>query len=93
VSLIVFVAVGISQGTVHLTGAIPADWIMPAVAWAGIIAFVGTGVTTILSGMGMSVTSRLGSAAAVDGVKEIKVDPKIAATATAAVADNARITT
>lgn len=93
VALIVFVAVGISQGAVNLAHAIPGEWIPVAVAWCGIIAFVGTGITTVMSGMGMTVTSRIGSAAAVDGVKEIKVDPKLAPTATAAAADNAKVTT
>lgn len=92
ITLVVFLAVGISQGTVNLAHAIPADWIQSTEAWAGIIAFIGTGVTTVLSGMGMTVSSRLSSAASVDGFKGMVVEQKIADTAKAAAGDNATVT-
>ena len=63
--------IGISQGAIHLTDAIPDGWIKPSVAWAGIIAFVGSGLLTGLNGLATSTQSRLASAAAVPEVTSI----------------------
>lgn len=71
IGIIVTVAIGVSGGALNLTHAIPADWIAPAVAWCSIIAFVGSAITTTLSGMGMTTQSRLASAAAIPEVKSI----------------------
>lgn len=84
IQLLVFVAVGISQGTVHLTHMIPDAWIPIVVAWNGFIAFIGTGFTTLLSGFGMSSQSRIAAAASLPEVKQIVAD---APTATAAPSD------
>lgn len=62
ISLIVTMAIGITQGTVSLTDAIPADLIKPVVAWCGIIAFIGSSVNTIISALGTTNTSRLAAA-------------------------------
>ena len=71
IGLCVTLAIGISQGAVQLAHAIPADWIPVAVAWAGIIAFVGSAATTAISGLGMTNQSRIASAAAVPEVQAI----------------------
>lgn len=63
IGLIVTTAIGVSSGAVVLTNAIPADWIKPAVAWCGIIAFIGSAAQTTISGLGMSSQSRNAAAA------------------------------
>ncbi len=78
IALLVTAAIGVSQGTLVLTGAIPADWIKPVTAWCGIIAFVGSAVQTTLSGFATTTQSRLASAAAVPEVKAIVTTPEIA---------------
>lgn len=67
----VTLAIGISSGTVHLTGAIPHDWILPATSWCSILAFVGSSVLTGLNGLAATTQSRLASAAAIPEVKTI----------------------
>lgn len=62
IGLLVTFAIGVTQGTVSLTNAIPADFIKPVVAWCGIIAFFGSAITTAISGLGMSNSSRLAAA-------------------------------
>lgn len=78
IQLVVFVCVGISQGTVHLTHMIPDGWIPAALAYAGFIAFLGTGFTTILSGYGMTTQNRIDAAASLPDVKQIIATKPIA---------------
>jgi hypothetical protein len=90
IGLIVTFAIGVTQGAVQLTNAIPAEWIKPAVAWCGIVAFLGSSITTAISGFGMSnsnrlasvesvpATQRLAHAAAIPGVEEIVTTKAIA---------------
>lgn len=59
----------------------------------GLLLGVGNAINSVLVAFGMTPSARLASAAAVEGVKEIKVDPKIANTAAAAVGTDAKITT
>jgi hypothetical protein len=80
ISFAVFVAVGVTNGTVHLTNAIPELWIPIAISWCGIIAFVGGGFVALLNGMAMTTQSRLASAAAVPEVKSIVTTQAIAET-------------
>ena len=84
IQLIVFIAVGISQGTVHLTNMIPEAWIPIVNAYCGFIAFLGTGFTTLLSGFGMTSQNRIDAAASLPEVKAILAEP---ATAQAAPSD------
>jgi hypothetical protein len=65
IGLAVTTAIGISQGAVQLTHAIPGDWIPATEAWCGIIAFVGSAATTTISGLGMTSQSRIAAAATV----------------------------
>ena len=65
IGLVVTVAIGVSAGTLNLTNAIPHDYIPAVTAWCGIIAFVGSSLTTTISGLGMTVQSRNAGAAAV----------------------------
>ena len=78
IQLVVFVCVGITQGTIHLTHMIPSGWIDTAVAYAGFIAFVGTGYTTLLSGFGMTTQSRIDAAASLPEVKQIVAEKTVA---------------
>jgi hypothetical protein len=71
IGLTVTLAIGISQGAVQLTHAIPPDWIPATVAWSGIIAFVGSAATTTISGLGMSTQARISAAASLPEVKAI----------------------
>lgn len=80
ISVIVSIAIGISSGTLVLTNAIPVDLIKPVTAWCGVIAFVGSVVTTTLNGMATTMQSRLASAAAVPEVKSIVTTQAIAET-------------
>ena len=79
ISIIVTVAIGISQGTLVLTNAVPAAWIPIVAAWCGIIAFIGSAVNTTISGMGMSTQSRIDAAASLPTVKAILTEPPVAA--------------
>lgn len=90
IQVIVFIAIGVSQGAVHLTNLIPEAWTPYAVAWCGFIAFIGTGLTTGLSGLGLTTTSQIQAAsslsadqkvalaAATPEVKQIITTPEIA---------------
>ncbi len=71
VGVVVTFAIGVSQGAVVLTNAIPEPWINPVVAWCGIFAFLGSAVTTALTGLGMTTANRVASAAASPEVKSI----------------------
>ena len=73
IGIFVTFAIGVTQGTISLTNAIPDVWIKPTVAWCGILAFVGSFVNTAISGIGMSTQSRLAAAAAIPEVKTIEV--------------------
>ena len=80
-------AIGVSQGALVLTHAIPTDWIPIVTAWCGIIAFVGSSVLTALNGMATTAQSRIASAAAVPEVTAIHTS-----TAQASVADLPKVT-
>ena len=80
ISLCITLAIGITQGAVSLTGAIPDVWIKPTVAWAGIIAFVGSAANTAISGLGMTSQSRISAAASLPQVTKIVATPEVAAT-------------
>ena len=71
ISIVITVAIGISSGTLVLTNAVPANLIQPLTAWCGIIAFVGSTITTILNGGATTTGSRLASASAIPEVKSI----------------------
>ena len=76
IGLFVTTAIGISQGAVSLTNAIPDFAIKPVVAWCGLIAFVGSAATTAISGLGMTSSSRIAGAAAVPEVQTIVTTSK-----------------
>jgi hypothetical protein len=78
IGLVVTLAIGISQGAVSLTHAIPAEFIPGVTAWFGIIAFVGSAAQTGLSAVGMSNSNRIASAASVPEVKAIVTTPAAA---------------
>lgn len=78
ISIIVTFAIGVSQGTVVLTNAVPDIWIKPAIAWCGIIAFLGSSLQTAISGVAMTTSNRLASAAAVPAVQKIITTPEVA---------------
>ena len=69
--------VGVNTGA----NAIPADWIKPMTAWCGIIAFIGSSVTTTISGLGMSSQSRIAAAASLPEVKAIVAQQDVATAA------------
>jgi hypothetical protein len=93
IGVLVTVAIGISQGALSLTHAIPENAIPAVTAWAGIIAFLGSAVLTTLNGAGATVSSRVASAAAVAGVKRIDVTPEVAAMITPETRKDAQIVT
>ncbi len=78
VGVVVTFAIGVSQGAVVLTNAIPDPWIKPVVAWCGIFAFLGSAATTALTGLGMTTQNRIASAAASPEVKSIVTTPAVA---------------
>lgn len=93
IGFIVTIAIGISQGTLVLTNAVPADLLPYVTGWCSIFAFVGSALLTALNGAASTTSSRIASAASIDGVKGLTVDPKIAVVAQEAAAGNATITT
>jgi hypothetical protein len=93
IGIVITVAIGISSGSLALKGAVPPEWIPYVTAWAAIIAFIGSALLTALNGAAMTTSSRIASAAAVDGVKGFDVDSKIKAIAVDAAGTNATVTT
>ena len=71
IGIFVTVAIGVTQGGLVLTHAIPTDWIPVVTAWCGILAFVGSSVLTALNGMATTASSRIASAAAIPEVGNI----------------------
>jgi hypothetical protein len=90
IQVVVFIAIGVSQGAVHLTNLIPEAWVPYAVAWCGFIAFIGTGITTGLSGIGLTPTNRIAAAASLPQVQQIVTTPEIAKAA-GPVGDGAKV--
>lgn len=93
VGLLVTAAIGVTQGTLVLSGAIPADWVKPVTAWCGIIAFFGSAILTALNGAATTASSRVASAASLPGVKRIDVSPEVAAQVTESTKEDAQIVT
>jgi hypothetical protein len=93
IGVVVTVAIGVTQGTLELTGAIPADWIKPVTAWSAIIAFLGSAFLTTLNAGGATTSSRVASAASLPGVKRIDVTPDVAAVVTPETRKDAQIIT
>jgi hypothetical protein len=93
ISIIVTVAVGVSQGALNLTHAVPVDLIPVVTAWSGIFAFVGSAFLAALNGAASTNSSRIASAAAVVGVKKIEVTPEVASQVTPATKLDAQIVT
>lgn len=80
IGVAVTTAIAISQGTLSLTHAIPADLIPIVTVWSGIIAFIGSTVLTALNGLASGTQSRLASAASLPEVKSITVTQALAET-------------
>ena len=76
IGILITTAIGISTGAVQLAHAIPAPWIPAAVAWCGVIAFVGSAAQTGLQGLGMSNDNKVAAA------QTLPSDQKIALAAT-----------
>lgn len=76
--LLVFAAVGVLQGTLHLTHMIPDGWIPTATAYFGWIAVIGTAVTTGASGLSLSTASRIQDAASLPTVSQVVTTREIA---------------
>lgn len=51
IGLFIFICSAIATGTIHLTGAVPAEWVGPVTAWAGIFNVIGTGYLTAALGL------------------------------------------
>jgi hypothetical protein len=77
IGVIITTAIGISTGAVQLAHAIPAPWIPVAVAWCGVIAFVGSAAQTGLQGLGMSNANKVAAA------QTLPADQKVALAASA----------
>jgi hypothetical protein len=93
IGVLVTAAIGVTQGTLVLTGAIPADWIKPVTAWSGIIAFFGSAALTALNGAASTTSSRVASAASLKGVTRIDVSPEVAKEVTPTTRADAQIVT
>ncbi len=78
IGLFITLCIGIGQGTVQLSHAIPAEWISAVTAWAGIIAFVGSAAQTTLQGFGITTQSRIANAASLPEVKSIVTTETVA---------------
>ena len=77
----VTIAIAVSQGTLALTNAVPAELIPYVTAWCGILAFVGSAVLTALNGAATTTSSRIASAAAIPEVQKIVTTEAVAAAA------------
>lgn len=91
-SIIIAVA-GVGSQAALWGGAIPADWIPILTSWNRIFSTVGQVIMPLLLGQQTTVASRIANVAAVDGVKGLQVDSKIASVATQAAGDNATVVT
>jgi hypothetical protein len=78
IGLVVTFAIYVTQGTIVLTNAIPQEFIKPVVAWCGIIAAMGSTITTVISAVGMSNSNRIASAAVIPEVQKIVTTEAIA---------------
>jgi hypothetical protein len=93
IGILVTIAIGVSGGTLNLTHAVPGEWIPIATAWCGVIAFIGSAILTALNGLATTTSSRIASAASVNGVNGFNVDQKIATVAREAAGNEATVTT
>lgn len=62
IGIVITTAIAISAGTIHLTHAIPDNWIPAVIAWSGIIAVVGSAIQTSLQGLGLTNANRVAAA-------------------------------
>ena len=81
IGIVITLAIGISQGTVSLTNAVPQGFIPSVTAWAGILAFAGSAFLTALNGIATTSKSRLASAVAVPEVTKIETTSALQANA------------
>lgn len=76
--IIITCCIGIAQGTVHLTGAVPEAWIPTVVAWAGLIAFFGSSIQTGMQAIGITTTNQVAVAANNPKIQQVVTTPDIA---------------
>lgn len=73
IGVIITTAIGISTGAVQLAHTIPDGWIPAAVAWCGLIAFIGSAVQTGLQGLGMTNANKVAAAQTLPSDQKIAV--------------------
>ena len=78
VGVAITIAIGIANGSLVLTHAVPDAWIPYVTAWAGIISFVGSAILTAMNGFASTTQSRIASAAADASVHQIIATPDVA---------------
>ena len=76
--VLVFVAVSVTQGTLHLTHIVSPAWIDTATAYFGWAAVIGTFITTSASGLSLSTASRIQDAASLPTVSQVVTTREIA---------------
>lgn len=76
--VLVFAAVSVTQGTLHLTHMIPPGAIDTVTAYFGWIAVIGTAITTGSAGLSLTTASRINDAASLPSVQQVVTTREIA---------------
>lgn len=71
ISLVTTIAQGVTSGTVHLTGLVPADWIPYVTGWLGLAVFVNMSLLTALTGVSSNARGPLAGPPTVDEAKAV----------------------
>jgi hypothetical protein len=74
VSLITTVGQGITAGTVHLTGLVPAEYLPTVTAWVGLLVFVNMSFLTAMAGFSSNKSGPLAPPATMAEAKEIMAE-------------------
>jgi len=69
--VITVIAQGISQGTIHLTNVVPADWIPYVSGWMGLISFINVSLLTALNGFSSNASGPLAPPPTIPEAKRI----------------------
>jgi hypothetical protein len=77
--IITTLAQGIANGTVHLTGLIPAEYVAPVTGWMGLIAFINVAVLTAMSGMSSTARGPLAPPPTIPEARQVMAEATAAA--------------
>lgn len=86
-NVVLTILIGISAGTVSLSGIADAATAKSIVAWCGFVAFILGAINSALFGMSNSVAGRINAAKALDEVKRVEIKSSATGVASAMARD------